>query len=177
MLYVLLLSLCCFCRAIIKLNASQGHNLSAEVQRAAKVPMRRSHQGLISWIFSVNTRMVLGLELNLEVTDFQLLYLAGTSAAWCLQVKSVVCFLENIFKIAHWSTALQVKDHYAKFPNTCMLCLRWGPSAHCWHFATSGHAAMTYWCLTATTEVKPGLLLYMVLLKIMPTMSECFKPK
>lgn len=77
MLYVLLLSLCCFCRTIIKLNASQGHNLSAEVQQAAKVPMRRSHQVLISWIFSVNTRMVPGLELNLKVTDYLSVALLG----------------------------------------------------------------------------------------------------
>jgi len=32
MLYVLHLRLYCFCRAIIKLNASQGHNLSVKVQ-------------------------------------------------------------------------------------------------------------------------------------------------
>lgn len=47
-LYILLLSLCCFCTAITKLNVCQGHKLSVKVQQAVKVPMRRSHQDLIS---------------------------------------------------------------------------------------------------------------------------------
>lgn len=76
-------------------------------------------------------------------TFSQLVHLADTSTAWCLQVKRVACLLENVSKIAQRSAALRVKSHYAKSPNTCMLCPRWGPRAHHRHFATSGHAAMT----------------------------------
>lgn len=137
--------------------------------------MGRSHQGLVSWIFNVNIRMMVGLELNLEITgSLSAALLSRHIYSECVQVNTAFVYWETFSK---QHVGVQHSRSMAIMPN-CPIHVRciWGEECpHQGHLTASGHVTLTSWSFTATTEVRLGLLVHMVLLKRMAAMHESFK--